>query len=29
MNVLGISCYFHDGAAALVRDGARRRRGDS
>ena len=22
MNVLGISCYFHDAAAALVRDGA-------
>ncbi|MBK5298438.1 MAG: hypothetical protein JJE40_14900 [Vicinamibacteria bacterium] len=22
MNILGISCYFHDAAAALVRDGA-------
>ena len=21
MNILGISCYFHDAAAALVRDG--------
>jgi carbamoyltransferase len=21
MNILGISCYFHDAAAALLRDG--------